>query len=94
MDGRGAWKIYRRDRRKHASPNAAQTEAVCAGALQIRLAGDAWYFGRRYAKEYIGDDIRPVEAEDIVRAGKLMYGTALLALLLFGAWKAIAIWML
>ncbi|RGU95793.1 cobalamin biosynthesis protein CobD [Clostridium sp. AF15-17LB] len=94
MDGRGAWKIYRRDRRKHASPNAAQTEAVCAGALQIRLAGDAWYFGRRYVKEYIGDDIRPVEAEDIVRAGKLMYGTALLALLLFGAWKAIAIWML
>lgn len=94
MDGRGAWKIYRRDRRKHASPNAAQTEAVCAGALQIRLAGDAWYFGRRYEKEYIGDDIRPVEAEDIVRAGKLMYGTALLALLLFGVWKAIAIWML
>lgn len=94
MDGPGAWKIYRRDRRKHASPNAAQTEAVCAGALDIRLAGDAWYFGRRYTKEYIGDDIRPVEAEDIVRAGRLMYGTALLAFLLFGAVKAMVILML
>ena len=84
MDGRSAWRIYRRDRKKHASPNAAQTEAVCAGALNIRLAGDAWYFGVRYPKAYIGDDIRPAEAEDIVRAGKLMYATAILSFLLFG----------
>lgn len=92
MDGRGAWRIYRRDKRKHASPNSAQTEAVCAGALQIRLAGDAWYFGKLYQKEYIGDDIRTVEPEDIIRANRLMYATAVLTFLLFGAVKLLVIW--
>lgn len=71
-DGRRAAEIYRRDRYKHASPNSAHTEAVCAGALGLRLAGDAYYFGRLYKKEYIGDDIRGIEPEDIVRANRLM----------------------
>lgn len=88
MDGKNAWRIYLRDRRKHASPNAAQTEAVCAGALRIRLAGDAVYFGKLYKKEYLGDDLRPIEAEDIRRAGKLMYVTAALMLVVSGALKA------
>lgn len=83
-DARNAKKIYLRDRRKHASPNAAQTESVCAGALQVQLAGDAWYFGKLYKKEYIGDPIRSVEPEDIIRAGKLMDMTEVLALLIFG----------
>lgn len=85
MDAENAWRIYQRDRRKHASPNAAQTESVCAGALRIRLAGDAYYFGKLYRKEYIGDDLRSIEPEDISRAGRLMYVTALLVLILFGA---------
>ena len=59
MDGKNAWRIYLRDRRKHASPNAAQTEAVCAGALRIRLAGDAVYFGKLYKKEYLGTTCVP-----------------------------------
>ena len=80
MDAENAWRIWRRDSRKHASPNSAQTEAVCAGALRVRLAGDAYYFGKRYEKEYIGDDIRPVEPEDIRRAGRLMYVTSVLML--------------
>lgn len=87
MDGRGAWRIYLRDRRRHASPNSAQTEAVCAGALGIRLAGDAYYFGKLYKKEYIGDAVRPVEAEDIIRANRLMYGTAVLTFVVFGIVK-------
>lgn len=91
MDGKNAWKIYLRDRRKHASPNAAQTEAVCAGALRVRLAGDAVYFGRLYKKEYLGDSLRPIEAEDIRRAGRLMYVTAVLMLLIFGVLKAAVI---
>lgn len=76
FDGRRAYRIYKRDRRKHASPNSAQTEAVCAGALGIRLAGDAVYFGRTVKKPYIGDDLRSVEYEDIRRANRLMYLTA------------------
>ena len=93
MDGKNAWRIYRRDRRKHASPNAAQTEAVCAGALRVRLAGDAVYFGKLYKKEFIGDSLRPIEPEDIKRTGRLMYVTAVLMLIVFGAVKYIVIMM-
>ena len=91
MDGKNAWRIYKRDRRKHASPNAAQTEAVCAGALRVRLAGDAVYFGKLYKKEFIGDSLRPIEPEDIKRTGRLMYVTAVLMLIVFGAVKYIVI---
>lgn len=91
MDGKNAWKIFCRDRYKHASPNAAQTEAACAGALDIRLAGDAWYFGKRYPKEYIGDNLRPVEPEDIRRANHLLYGTAVLALAVFEVVRILAV---
>ena len=87
MDGKNAWKIWKRDRRKHASPNSAQTESVCAGALRVRLAGDAVYFGKLHKKEYLGDPLRPIEPEDIRRAGRLMYVTAFLVLLVFGAVK-------
>lgn len=80
-----AWKIYRRDRHNHKSPNAAQTESVCAGALSIRLAGNAWYFGTLYEKPYIGDAVRGVECEDIKRACNLLYVTAVLGFLTFGA---------
>lgn len=76
FDGRRAYKIYKRDRHNHASPNSAQTESVCAGALGIQLAGDASYFGRIVKKPYIGDALRPVEYEDIRRANRLMYRTA------------------
>ena len=87
LDGKNAWRIYKRDRRKHASPNAAQTESVCAGALRVRLAGDAVYFGKVYKKEFIGDALRPIEPEDIRRTGRLMYVTAFLLLIVFGAVK-------
>ena len=70
--------IYKRDKKNHASPNSAHTEAVCAGALNIRLAGDAYYFGRLYQKPYIGDEGRQIEKEDIIRANKLLYMAAIL----------------
>ena len=87
LDGKNAWKIYRRDRRKHASPNAAQTESVCAGALGVQLAGDAVYFGKVYKKEFIGDALRRIEPEDIQRTGRLMYAAELLTFLLCGGIK-------
>ena len=76
LDGKNALRIFLRDRKKHASPNSAQTEAACAGALHLRLAGDASYGGKVHHKPYIGDDDRPIEAEDIARAGRLMYGAS------------------
>lgn len=74
--GRQTYKIYKRDHRKHASPNAAQTESVCAGALGVQLAGDASYFGKVVKKPYLGDALRKVEYEDIKRVNHLMYLTA------------------
>ena len=85
MDAKNGWRIWRRDRRNHASPNSAQTESVCAGLLGVRLAGDAYYHGVLHKKPYIGDALREIEYEDIPRAGRLLYATAALSLVLFGA---------
>jgi len=90
-DGKMAWKIFRRDRYKHASPNSAQTESAAAGALHVQLAGDAWYFGELHKKPLIGDDIRPIEVSDIAKINQLMYMAAALALIVFGAVKAVLI---
>ena len=73
-----AFKIFRRDRFKHASPNSAQTESVCAGALGLQLAGPASYFGKVVDKKYIGDPIRSIELKDIKRANILMFATAII----------------
>ena len=79
---KGAWKIWRRDRRNHASPNSAQTESACAGALGVQLAGPAYYFGEYYDKPTIGDPLRPVVPEDILKADRMMYVESILALVL------------
>lgn len=82
FDGKNAYRIFKRDRFNHASPNSAQTESVCAGALRVQLAGDAVYFGKLVKKKYIGDGLREIEYEDIKRANRLMYITAFLCELL------------
>lgn len=82
FDGKNAYRIFKRDRFNHASPNSAQTESVCAGALRVQLAGDAVYFGKLVKKKYIGDGLRKIEYEDIKRANRLMYITAFLCELL------------
>lgn len=92
MDAGHAWKIYLRDRYKHSSPNSAHTEAAAAGALHIELAGNAYYFGKLHEKHTLGDADRLVEYEDIRRSGRLMYGTAVLALLVFLAVKGVILW--
>ena len=84
LDGKGAWRVWRRDRRNHASPNSAQTESACAGALGVRLGGDASYFGQLYKKPTIGDPRRPIERADVHRACNLMYGTSGLLLAVYG----------
>ena len=90
LDWKRGWKIFLRDRRNHKSPNSAQTEAACAGILGVRLAGDAWYFGTLVKKPWIGDDIRPVQAEDIRLANRLMYGAEWLGLILAVAVRTLA----
>ena len=87
MDVKNGWKIFKRDRYNHSSPNSAQTESVCAGLLGLRLAGDAWYHGVLHKKKFIGDALREIEPEDIPRACRLLYGTSFLGLLVFCAVK-------
>lgn len=95
FDAANARRIWKRDRLKHASPNAAQTESVMAGALDVQLAGDAVYSGRVLKKPFIGDDIRPIAAEDIISSHKILNTTALLmfaaAILLRAAFIFLAI---
>lgn len=91
---RRAWRVWRRDRRRHASPNAGQTEAAMAGALGVELAGPAWYFGERYDKPTIGDALRDAGPADIARANRLVWaaagiGLAALAALRLAAWQAL-----
>ena len=81
-DAKRAWRIYRRDRYQHASPNSAQTEAMAAGSLGIRLAGDASYFGKIVNKPTLGDATRAIVYEDILRMNRLAYGAAVFCLLL------------
>lgn len=83
-NGRNGFRIFKRDRFNHKSPNSAQTESACAGILQIELAGNAWYFGTLYEKPVIGDPVRAVEYEDILRANRLMTVTYILALIPVG----------
>ena len=91
LDGKNGWRIFRRDRFNHASPNSAQTESVCAGLLGVRLAGDAWYHGVLHRKQYIGDGNREITHRDIPLTCRLMYLTALLTLLLCAFAKGIII---
>lgn len=83
LDVQGAWKTFWRDRYNHLSPNSAMTESVAAGALNIQLGGGHFYFGKWVHKDTIGDDIRPVKAEDIITTNNLLYMTAILSLILF-----------
>lgn len=88
MDAQNGYRIFCRDRFNHASPNSAQTEAVCAGVLNIQLAGDAYYFGTLYSKKTIGDALRPVSYEDIAASNRLLYGTAFLCLVVASGIRA------
>ena len=91
LDVKNGWRIFRRDRFNHASPNSAQTESVCAGLMGLRLAGDAWYHGVLHKKPYIGDEKRAICPEDIPQAGKLLYTTAILSLILLAALKVLVL---
>lgn len=80
---KNAWKIWRRDRLNHSSPNSAQTESAAAGALEIQLAGNAYYFGKLYEKPTIGDPINEVRILDIKRVNRLMYYAGVISVIVF-----------
>ena len=68
-----AWKIIKRDARKHPSPNAGYPEAAAAGALSIKLGGINYYQGQQEFRAYLGDDLPPEDVNEIKKMIKLMY---------------------
>lgn len=90
LDTARAWKVFKRDRHHHLSPNSAMTESVAAGALQLQLGGDHYYFGKLVHKETIGDNIHPACAEHIRQMNILMYFTSLTGLIGFSLVRAVS----
>ena len=85
MDASGSWRIFKRDRRHHLSPNSAMTESAAAGALGIKLGDGHFYFGKWVPKDTIGDEVKKTDAEDIVKMNGLMYMTCILSILTFSS---------
>jgi adenosylcobinamide-phosphate synthase len=84
-DYKSCFKISIRDRKNHKSPNCAYSEGAVAGALGVQLGGTNIYFGKEVYKPTIGDKIREIEIEDIVKTNKIMYATSITSILIFTA---------
>ncbi|MGE4283640.1 MAG: adenosylcobinamide-phosphate synthase CbiB [Clostridia bacterium] len=78
-----SYRMMWRDRRNHKSPNCAYSEAAVAGALGVQLGGTNVYFGKEIYKPTIGDNMRVLKAEDILRTIKIAYMTSFISLILF-----------
>ena len=78
FNGRGAARVYMRDRLKSSSPNSGHSEAAAAGALNIELGGPSSYFGQPSFKDYIGKGLDRVEPGDIKKVNKLIVCGSLL----------------
>jgi adenosylcobinamide-phosphate synthase len=73
---RAAWRAWRRDGRKHPSPNAGPVEAAFAGALGRTLGGPLTYGGRVEDRPLLGNGPAPA-VSDITRAAKLSAAVSL-----------------
>lgn len=88
FDVNNGWRVMRRDRRNHKSPNCGYPESAVAGLLGVRLGGENIYFGERIWKPTIGDAMRPLERADIARAAEIMFRAEILGIVLYAvlAW--------
>ena len=82
LNAKGALKMMMRDAKKHPSPNGGYTEATVAGALDIRLGGINYYFGRQSFRAYMGEAINELNARHIQQTIKLMYNVSTLFLII------------
>jgi len=81
LDSHHAFKIMKRDAKKHPSPNGGYAEATVAGAMHIRLGGENSYFGKKSFRAYMGDPIEKLSPRHIVLSVKLMYTATILFLI-------------
>ena len=59
-----------------------------AGALDVQLAGNAYYFGKLYEKPTIGDPIRQWSRRISKELNRLMYAASILGVVVFGLLSA------
>ena len=83
LDYKNSFKILKRDRRNHKSPNCAYPESAIAGALGLKLGGSHVYFGKVLEKPTIGDEKRKPVNDDIISTIKVMYLTSVILLIAF-----------
>jgi len=76
------FKIMVRDRKNHKSPNCAYPEAATAAALKVQLGGTNTYFGELMFKPTIGDNVRELEVNDVLKVNKIMYSSEVLLIIL------------
>lgn len=93
-DGSNSLRILCRDSRNHKSPNSGYPEAAVAGALNIQIGGTNSYFGQRVEKPTIGDKLKELDTEDILRTIKIMYGASAVGMFFFTLirWVAYTQW--
>lgn len=87
FDWKNSIKIIKRDRKNHKSPNSGYPESAVAGALRIQIGGTNTYFGQLVYKPTIGDPIRALEIEDIIRTIHIMYITSGVGVMILGGIK-------
>lgn len=78
MNFLSSFKIFIRDGRKHHSPNSGLSEAAFAGAMEVQLGGMNYYDGIPDSKPTIGDAVKSLIMQDIVKSNLLMYTTTVL----------------
>ncbi len=66
-DARKGWHTFKRDAKKHPSPNSGIPEAFVAGALGVQLGGVNYYAGRPSMRPCLGMAYRELEHRDILR---------------------------
>ena len=81
LDPHYAFKIMKRDAKKHPSPNGGYAEASVAGAIHVRLGGENSYFGKKSFRAYMGDAIEKLSPRHIILSVKLMFTATVLFLI-------------
>lgn len=89
MNWKNAFQMMCRDAKKHPSPNGGFSEATVAGALNIRLGGLNYYFGKASFRAYMGNHQEELQPKHITKTIQMMYGVTILFLLL-----SFVIWMI
>ena len=82
---KNAWKIFKRDRKNHASPNSGHSESAVAGALGVQFGGKVSYFGKEVKKPTNGDKLKEFRLDDIKKNILLMYMTSFVSMSCFSA---------